>query len=210
MADVKTRRQVAAEQTQRAIIEAAARLFAQNGYQQTSIAQIAAAAGVAVQTVYNSIGGKRELLSRVLDFAAAGDRAPEPVPEFMRRMAEAETDPRRIIDQLVRFWQDALARTAPVFRILREAAVVDADAAALERRRAAQRLRNYGQAAELLAARGALRSGLTLDAAAATIFAIGHPETYRALVIEGGWDAQRWAAWARASLHNALLTPSRT
>ncbi len=207
MADVKTRRQVAAEQTQRAIVEAAARLFAQNGYQQTSIAQIAAAAGVAVQTVYNSIGGKRELLSRVLDFAAAGDRAPEPVPEFMRRMAEAETDPGRIIDQLVRFWHDALARTAPVFRILREAAVVDADAAALERRRAAQRLRNYGQAAELLAARGALRSELTLDAAAATIFAIGHPETYRALVIEGGWDAQRWAAWARASLHNALLTP---
>jgi hypothetical protein len=48
--------------------------------------------------------------------------------------AEAETDPRRIIDQLVGFWQDALARTAPVFRILREAAVVDAEVAALERR----------------------------------------------------------------------------
>ena len=48
---------------------------------------------------------------------------------------------------------------------------------------------------------------MTLDAAAATIFAIGHPETYRALVIEGSWDAQRWADWARASLHNALLTP---
>ena len=182
MADVKTRRQVAAEETQRAIVEAAARLFAESGYQQASIVQIAAAAGVAVQTVYNSVGGKRELLSRVLDFAAAGDRAPQPVPEFMRRMAEAETDPRCIIDQLVQFWEDALARTAPVFRILREAAVVDADAAALERRRAAQRLRNYGQAAELLAARGVLREGLTLDAAAATIFAIGHPETYRALV----------------------------
>ena len=207
MADVKTRRQVAAEQTQHAIVEAAARLFAENCYQQASIVQIAAAAGVAVQTVYNSIGGKRELLSRVLDFAAAGDRAPEPVPGFMRRMAEAESDPRRIIDQLVHFWEDALARTAPVFRILREAAVVDADVAALERKRAAQRLRNYGQAAELLAARGALRSGLTRDAAAATIFAIGHPETYRALVIDGDWDAHRWADWARDSLHNALLTP---
>ena len=145
MAGVKTRRQVAAEQTQRAIVEAAARLFAENGYQQASITQIAAAAGVAVQTVYNSVGGKRELLSRVLDFAAAGDRAPEPVPAFMRRMAEAESDPRRILNQLVQFWEEALERTAPVFRILREAAVVDADAAALERRRAAQRLRTMAR-----------------------------------------------------------------
>lgn len=206
MADVKTRRQVAAEQTQRAIVEAAARLFAQNGYQPTSIARVAADAGVAVQTVYNSIGGKREVLSRVLDFAAAGDRAPEPVPDFMRRMAENETDPHRIIDQLVDFWQDALARTAPVFRILREAAVVDPEAAALERERAARRMSNYGHAADILAARGALRGELTADAAAATIFAIGHPETYRTLVIEGSWDVQRWATWARASLHNALLS----
>jgi AcrR family transcriptional regulator len=206
VADVKTRRQVAAEQTQRAIVEAAARLFAQNGYQPTSIARIAADAGVAVQTVYNSIGGKREVLSRVLDFAAAGDRAPEPVPDFMRRMAENETDPHRIIDQLVDFWQDALARTAPVFRILREAAVVDPEAAALERERAARRMSNYGHAADILAARGALRGELTADAAAATIFAIGHPETYRTLVIEGNWDVQRWATWARASLYNALLS----
>lgn len=207
MADVKTRRQVAAEETQRAIVAAAARLFARHGYQRASIAQIAAEAGVAVQTVYNSIGGKRALLSRVLDFAAAGDRAPEPVPEFMRRMAETEDDPRRIIDQLVDFWQDALARTAPVFQIMREAAVVDPDVAALERKRAAQRLSNYGRAADLLAARGALRSELSPEAAAATIFAIGHPETYRAVVIEGGWDAERWATWARASLHHALLAP---
>jgi AcrR family transcriptional regulator len=206
VAGVKTRRQVAAEETQRAIVAAAARLFERHGYQRASIAQIAAEAGVAVQTVYNSVGGKRALLSRVLDFAAAGDRAPEPVPEFMRRMAETEVDPRRIIDQLVDFWQDALARTAPVFQIMREAAVVDPDVAALERKRAAQRLTNYGHAADMLAARGALRSELSLDAAAATIFAIGHPETYRTVVIEGGWDAERWAAWARASLHNALLT----
>jgi AcrR family transcriptional regulator len=206
VADVKTRRQVSAEHTQRAIVEAAARLFAQSGYQPTSIARVAAEAGVAVQTVYNSIGGKRAVLSRVLDYAAAGDRAPEAVPDFMRRLAENETDPHRIIDQLVDFWQDALARTGPVFRILREAAVVDPEAAALERERAARRMTNYGHAADILARRGALRGELTTDAAAATIFAIGHPETYRTLVIEGNWDVQRWATWARASLYNALLS----
>ena len=65
-----------------------ARLFLEHGYQATSIGRIAAEAGVAVQTIYNAVGSKRDLLSRVLDFAAAGERSPVPVPQFMREQAE--------------------------------------------------------------------------------------------------------------------------
>jgi AcrR family transcriptional regulator len=207
MADVKTRRQAAADATQRAIVEVAARLFAERGYHATSVGRIAAEAGVAVQTIYNAIGSKSDVLSRVLDFAAAGERAPTPVPQFMRERAEREPDPRRIIADLVEFWRAALPRVAPVLQIIREAAAADEQAAALERARAAQRLRNYGHAAKVLADRGALRRGLTLDDAAAAIFAIGHPEVYRALVLDGAWDGDRWAAWARAALEAALLAP---
>ncbi|MGH2867247.1 MAG: TetR/AcrR family transcriptional regulator [Solirubrobacteraceae bacterium] len=205
MAEARSRQQIAAKQTQRAIVEAAARLFIEHGYHATSIAQIAAEAGVAVQTIYNAVGAKRELLSRVLDYAAAGERAPVPVPRFMAEQAERETDPWQIIGQLVEFWSEALPRTAPVFRVIREAAAADPEAAALERDRAAQRLRNYGHAAQILADRGGLRSGLTVDQAAATIFAIGHPDIYRALVIDGGWTAVRWARWAQTTLHDALI-----
>ena len=183
MEPVKTRKQFAAEQTQRVIVEAAARLFLERGYHATSIGRIAAEAGVAVQTIYNAIGSKRDLLSRVLDFAAAGDRAPLPVPQFMREQAEPEPDPRQIIAQLVEFWRGALPRTAPVFRIIREAAAADPEIAVLERDRAKQRLSNYRRAAQLIADRDALRPAMTVDGAAAAIFAIGHPETYRALVL---------------------------
>jgi AcrR family transcriptional regulator len=207
MRAVRTRQQIAAEETQRAIVEAAAALFAERGYHATSIGAIASQAGVAVQTIYNSIGSKHEILSRVLDFAAAGERAPVPVAQFMRGQAERDPDPRRIVAQLIEFWRGALPRTAPVFRVIREAAAVDPDAAAVERGRAAQRLRNYGQAARLLAEGGALRRGLTVDEAAAAIFAIGHPETYRTLVLDGDWDDERWAAWARAALEAALIEP---
>ncbi len=207
MSPVKTRQQIAAEETQRAIVEAAALLFVQQGYHATSIARIASEAGVAVQTIYNSVGSKSEILSRVLDFAAAGERAPVPVPVFMREQTEREPDPRAIVAQLVEFWRGAMPRTAPVFRIIRDAAAVDPDAAQLERARAAQRLRNYGEAAQLLADRRALRAGLTTDQAAAAIFAIGHPETYRSLVLEGAWSDELWAAWAQAALEAALLKP---
>jgi AcrR family transcriptional regulator len=202
---VKTRQQIAAEQTQRVIVQAAAELFFEHGYHPTSISQIAAAAGVAVQTIYNSIGSKNDLLSRVLDYAAAGERAPVSVPTFMREQAESESDPAQIIDQLVKFWQGALKRTEPVFRVIREAAAVDPEAAALENERAALRLRNYQTAARLLKDRGALRDNLTLDQAAAAIFAIGHPETYRNLVLEGSWNERQWANWARTTLKTALL-----
>jgi len=202
-----TRQQIAKQETQRTIVEAAARLFATHGYNATSIGRIASEAGVAVQTIYNSVGAKRELLSRVLDFAAAGERAPTPVAEFMRERAERADDPRQILEQLVDFWRDALPRTAPVFRMIREAAAGDADAAQLERVRAAQRLRNYRQPAQLLADKGALRHELTVEQAAATVFAIGHPDTYRALVIDGDWDIDTWTAWARRALEAALIEP---
>jgi AcrR family transcriptional regulator len=202
---VKTRKQLAAEQTQRVIVEAAARLFLAHGYNATSIGRTAAEAGVAVQTIYNAVGSKRDLLSRVLDFAAAGERAPVPVPQFMREQAESEPDPRRIIAQLVEFWRRALPRTAPVFRIIREAAAGDSEIAALERGRSAQRLRNYEQAAQLLAERDALRPSMTIQSAAAAIFAIGHPETYRALVLDGDWNDDAWATWVQETLEAALL-----
>jgi AcrR family transcriptional regulator len=205
MQPVKTRKQLAAEETQRVVVEAASRLFLEHGYHATSIGRIATEAGVAVQTIYNAIGSKRELLSRVLDFAAAGDRAPVPVQKFMREQAESEPDPRRIIAQLVEFWRGALPRTAPVFRIIREAAAAEPEIAALERGRAAQRLRNYRHAAQLLADRNALRPGMTIDGTAAAIFAIGHPETYRALVLDGDWDDDAWADWLQATLEAALL-----
>jgi AcrR family transcriptional regulator len=207
MQPVKTRKQLAAEETQRAIVEAAARLFLERGYHATSIGRIAAEAGVAVQTIYNAVGSKRDVLSRVLDFAAAGERAPVPVPRFMRQQAESEPDPSRIIAQLVEFWCGALPRTAPVFRIIREAAAADPEIAALERARASQRLSNYRQAATLLAERGALRSGVTIDEAAASIFAAGHPETYRALVLDGDWNDDDWAGWLQATLESTLLEP---
>jgi len=207
MSEAKTRTQISAEATQTAIVAAAARLFTERGYHATSIGRIASEAGVAVQTIYNSIGSKRDLLSRVLDFAAAGERAPVPVAQFMHEQAQREPDPRRIIAQLVGFWRGALPRTAPVFRVIREAAAADPEIAALERARAAGRLNGYRMAATTLAERGALRAGLTIDRAAAAIFAIGHTEAYRALVIDGDWDDDEWAAWVQATLEAALLAP---
>ena len=160
---------------------------------------------MAVQTIYNAVGSKRDLLIRVLDFAAAGDRAPRTVPSFMQEQAEAEPDPCKVIELQVDFWRGDLQRTAPVFEVIRQAAALDPEIALFETERGQARLRNYRQAGRLLAKRGDLRDGLTPEAAAAIIFSLGHPESYRLLVLRSGWSTDRWAAWVTDALVAALL-----
>jgi AcrR family transcriptional regulator len=207
MPRVNDRRAIAAQTTRRVIVETAARLFIDRGYHAATLGEIAREAGVAIQTIYNSIGSKRDVLSKVLDYAAAGEHAPTPAPTLVLAQAEQEPDTRTSLDQLVDFWRESRPRTAPFYKLLRQAAAVDDEMTELERTRAAMRLRSYRSGASLFAKRGALRDGLSLEDAAALIYATGHPDVYRFLVIEGPWTADQWATWVRSTLEAGLLAP---
>jgi AcrR family transcriptional regulator len=192
-------RDTLAAATRGQVVEAAAHLFAEQGYTGTSIGAIATRAGVAVQTIYNAVGNKAAVLSAVLDAAASGPDAPTPVREFMVERTRDAPDAAGVLDLLADWFVDVNARTAGIHATIREAAAVDPDAAELERARARQRLRNYGLAAAALRERGGL-GGMTDDEAAATIFALGHPTAYRTLVIDEGRTPDAYRAWLRAAL----------
>src|SRR5947208_2674838 len=76
-----SRRQAQARETQRQIVEAARRLFIERGYMGTTIEQIAAEAGVAVETIYATFGNKRAVLARLVDISVVGDDEPGPLLE---------------------------------------------------------------------------------------------------------------------------------
>ncbi len=61
------RREVAAAETRREILRAARRLFAEHGYASTSVQQVAEESGVAVQTIYSSVGSKAALVLALND-----------------------------------------------------------------------------------------------------------------------------------------------
>src|SRR6059058_551864 len=61
------RRERQAQLTRGEILGAARRLFAERGYTRTSVRDIAEAAGVSAQTVYDSIGSKQALVARLND-----------------------------------------------------------------------------------------------------------------------------------------------
>src|SRR6266576_2749827 len=97
-AESGTRRAQQARATRRRIIDQAAKLFIEQGYAATTLDQIAAAGGVAVQTVYFHFRNKATVLKEVVDVLAVGDD--EPVPMLDRpwvQRAYDEDDPRRAV-----------------------------------------------------------------------------------------------------------------
>src|SRR6266705_1099791 len=72
----KLTRRERAKATHWRIVKAAYTLFCARGYAGTTMAQIAEAAGVAVQTVYFTFHTKSMLLSRAYDFAVMGEDEP--------------------------------------------------------------------------------------------------------------------------------------
>src|SRR5919106_1538377 len=91
-----TGRQAQARRNRQAILDAAQRQFLEGGYAATTIAAVAAEAGVSVETVYKAFGGKPGLVRAIYDRGLVG---PEPVPAYRRadEMRERETDPRAIM-----------------------------------------------------------------------------------------------------------------
>ncbi len=206
MTTVNPRRVAAAEETRREIVDAARRLFLANGYVATTIDAIADEAGVVVQTIYNSIGPKAAVLSRVLDVAIVGDHEGRSVLERVRdRTDPATADPRSIVRDLARTATDIASRVVEVWLVVESAAAVDRDTAALVAKNDAQRLAGYTFAARLLKEHDALRPGLTVDGAAAIVWSLAGVRTYHAFVTERGWSTDRYRRWLEAALVGALL-----
>ncbi|MCU1518194.1 MAG: transcriptional regulator, TetR family [Pseudarthrobacter sp.] len=199
-----SRRAVQAADTRAVIVSAAARLFAAQGYVPTTIEAIASESGVALQTVYNSVGNKAALLSAVLDAVASGPHSPSNVLELMRKRTAAASDFDALIAVLADWFVEVHQRTGPVMGVIAQAAAVDPSVAKLQADRALQRLDRYGEAAAAVRSRGGLQSGMSDADAAAAIWSLGHPQAYRTLVDEAGWTVEAYRGWLERSLGAAL------
>ena len=86
-------REEQARRTRLAILDAARLLFTEQGYAATTIAQIAAGAGVAVDTVYAAVGAKPVLARLLMETAISGtDQAvPAEQRDYVQRVRAAAT-----------------------------------------------------------------------------------------------------------------------
>src|SRR5207244_13347049 len=70
-----TRRRAQAAQTRQDILKAALQLFLEGGYAGTTINDVAAAAGVEVESIYGGFGSKAALFKGAIEDASAGGAA---------------------------------------------------------------------------------------------------------------------------------------
>jgi AcrR family transcriptional regulator len=201
-------RRAQAARTRARIVEAAHREFLAHGYTGATIPGIAAAAGVAVETVYRSAAGKAGLLEAAVQAALAGgpERAEVPVEErpAIRKVIE-ETDPRRQLAAYAATQPGVWGRVGPLLRVLNSAAVSEPALAQLQEQHARQRLEGLRRFAALLDERGALRPGLTADRAADIIWTVCGQATYDSLVTARGWTPDEFRDWLAETLSHALL-----
>lgn len=205
-----TKRRRQADETRRRIVDSAARLFVERGYAGTTVPAIAGEAGVAVETVYRSSTGKAGLLREAIQAVLAGgaERAELPVEQRpgIRRVIE-EPDPRRQLQAYAATQPGVWSRVGPLLRVLNEAGG-DPTLAELRAELADQRLHGLRSFASLLADRGVLSEGLTVDEARDLIWTLCAQANYDALVTERGWSHDRYRRWLGEALIAALL-PAR-
>lgn len=199
----RERGRMAAEASRRDVLEAAQRLFLQRGYAGTTIPAIAAEAGVAVQTIYNTVGGKRAVIGGVVELAVRGPDYPARVSDSLGERLRAEPDGQRLIELFAEWLVAVHARTSPIMAVIGEAAALEPEVAELERTLADARLAGYREVAVELDRRGGLPRATSVDAAAATIWSLGHPQTYRFLRTRG-WDDDAYRRWLVDALAGAV------
>jgi AcrR family transcriptional regulator len=198
------RREVAAAETRREILRAARRLFAEHGYASTSVQQVAEESGVAVQTIYSSVGSKAALVLALNDLI---DQEAD-VGGLAAKLLE-ETDPLQLIAQAVHLTRQLNERCGDLIRVLLSAEPAEPEAAAA----VADGMRRHEHGARglahRLAALGALRADTTPERAAAVFSMMTSPASWRQLTSGARWTFDEAEAWLTPSLTQLLLQRSR-
>jgi AcrR family transcriptional regulator len=192
-----------AEQTRRQVLDAAATLFVERGYDGASIAAIAEEAGVSPETIYARFRNKRTLIGELMQHAARG-ADPRPIPEQdAPRALAAETDQHEQLRLFAADIVDRLERAAPLAAIVAGAARSDPEIADLYQRLHRNRLDNMTTLIDALAANEPLR--VPAEQALETVWALTSPELHQLLVRVRGWTRNRYRDWLTDSLSALLL-----
>lgn len=193
-------------QTRARIVRAAHALFCERGIRQATMEEIAAAAGVAVQTVYFQYRTKNELLRAVHEWTVMGDEGLPPQLQEWSIAALAQVDARDAVAAMVAgvvTLNERIAPTLPIFAAL-------AREPAGEIYRNSRRLRREGMEylVKALIAKAPLRPGLLPAQAADIVDFLMGPEAYAELVLNTGWSRRRWVEWTSRLLSDQLFGPA--
>jgi AcrR family transcriptional regulator len=186
-------REARARRTREHVVATAGRLFAERGYAGTSVRQIAAAAGVSLETVTQA-GRKADLLLAAFRGGFAGD----PDAVSLDALVGSATDLPVVVGRVA----EGVRRSVPIWRAFTTAAMADPAVAAV---RAELAVARRAEIVARLEAAGFAASARLADA----IGLLTSHEAYDHLTNVCGWPHEDYVAWAAEAIQ-AQLGPRQT
>jgi AcrR family transcriptional regulator len=197
---VSRRRAMQANQTRRDIIAAARQLFAADGYQATTMKAIGEAAGVSVQTVYDSVGSKASLLLALNDELDSVARVRDLADALVA--AESSVD---VVALPARITRAILDNAIDIVRVVTIAAASEPELREALGDGHKRHLAGTAAVVRRLERLGGLRDGVTAAEATATLSTLTDPAFGLLLHDTYGWSTQRIERWTIASVRRLLL-----
>lgn len=193
-------RTVAAGQTHAAILRAAEELFVERGYARATLSAIAERAGVALNTVYSSVGGKPALVEALAREGTDDDEIQSSID-----VLRAATDGREVLRLTGEGTGEVTRRHERVLNFLSDNAATDPAVAAAAEHAARRYHERLTLIADHLVALGAVRTdAVRTEQILWFYFGLGAWRTVRGF----GWDWSDGADWLASRAADALLLPS--
>ncbi len=200
-----------AADTRRRILAAAGELFANDGYATTSLARIADAAGVSVETV-KSHGPKSALILAAFDQAFTGEEAADGDGE--RAIHERDLGTRllessdaELLQNWVAFIAGANERISRLWIALLDASMGDPAVEEGLEALQARRRSDFRASQAAFRERGLARRPGDDEAYAAALSFLVSPSSYVQLVLDAGWSMRQYRDWLVDTIERTIFTP---
>ncbi|MFM2078264.1 MAG: hypothetical protein RJA49_2154 [Actinomycetota bacterium] len=191
-----------AQLTRDEILKAARRLFAEHGYTRTSVRDIAEAAGVSAQTVYDSIGSKQAVVVRLNDLVDA-----EAGVATIVEVASRSGDVRQVAAMSAKVTRSILEHCGDIIHALVTGAAAEPDLATALADGRRRHVEGAGRVVGLLRQMDALDDTVDADAAVDTLAAISDTQFAVLLHDSYGWSLDRIESWIAETTATLLLGP---
>jgi len=200
-----SRRREQARARRLAVVLAARELFERDGFRLTTIAAVAARAGVSAESVYKGFGTKAALAKAVFDLVIAGDDEPVPVAERpAMQVVRDEPDVRRKIAMFTEGLAQRQARSAKVQILIRDGRHVDDSLAPVWAKLNDEGLAGMTMLGGHLLGTGQLRDGIGLAEVRDVLWNYLAIDHYERLVLAQGWPLQRYSQWLAHAVTSAI------